>query len=282
MEEWMEAIQHNSIDNQFKALMELKFLKAKKQKISEDLIQFSNLLSSIEFCLLCDQGKEAVKAKYPLAVYEPSYKNIRFCLLTFQQHRSHTIIIVGSKWSSLNELKDQSKRKNNLPEYYGLLQIAKHIRRSFQKNLQKDFKVQIIGHCIGASIGLLVALLLHDKGVNVSSTIGFGAPQTITSEQISTFKDSSIPIVQVTNINDPIPRLFSGYNSVGSRLVLLKGAHYCWLESPSESEIEPSITPNDIEENAISFHSMDAYANSIREKVEFSVVVQYHLRSHYL
>jgi len=282
MEEWMEAISLNSFDNQFKALMEMKFRKAKKHQISEDLIQFSNLLASLELCILSSQGKEAVRAKYPQAVTEPSYKNIRFTLLTFQQHRSHTIVIIGSKWNSCADLQEQSKKKSNLPEYYSLLQIAKHIRRSLQKSFQKDFKIKVVGHSIGAAVGLLVAALLHEKGVHVANVTGFGTPRTLTAEQEELFKNANFPILQVYNILDPVPRLFPGFSCVGSHIVLLKGAHYCWLEKPTDDEIEPALSATDINENTLALHDMKIYKESIQEKIGLSVAVQFHLRSHYM
>merc|ERR1711879_552035 len=260
----------------------MKFMKARKHQISEDLIQFPNLLSAIELCTLCSQGKEAIRGKYPQAICEPSYKNIRFCLLTFQQHRSHTIVVVGSKWTSAADLQDHMKRKSNLPEYYSLLQIAKHIRRSLQRSLQKDFKIRVVGHCIGAAIGVLVGLLFFEKAINISTVIGFGMPRTLSKVQIEQFKEANFPVLQVDYCYDPVPRMFPGFERTGSRLVLLKGAHYCWLESPKESEKEAELAPSEIDDNILLFHEPSAYCDSIKEKLGLSVAVQYHLRSHYL
>lgn len=279
----MDAISKNSIDNQFLALMEKRYLKARKHQVSEDLIKFNQLSQSLEYCKLCAQGKDALKDKFSQQVIcEPSYKNISFCLITNQQHRTQTIVIVGSKWSTVLELQGLSKRKQNLPEYYQLIQIAKHIRRTIQKGFQKGFKIQLVGFCIGGSIALHVALLLHEKGINVSNTITFASPRILKEEYINQFKSSEIPVLQVVHGKDQFPLLFQSYYGYGSLLVLLKGAHYCWVENPTEKEISLSIDASELEVDAIEYHTKKYYQDSITEKIGLSVEVQYHLKDHYL
>ena len=281
MEEWMDAISRQSFDNQFKALMERRLGRVMKNQAAEESIQFGHLMSRLQFCSACSLDKDALRQRYPMAIWESPHKGIQFCLIPLQQHRTQSLVVVGNKWSSCEDLHTQAKKRSNLLDHYSVLAIAKHIRRTIQKSLLKDFKFEVVGHSLGGSIAILVAQLFQEKGTSVSNVVTFGAPRIFSSEQLKDFKDVPFPILQVLRGDDAVPLLFEGYHSVGNRLILLQGAHFCWLDSSQTDKQEPAISPSQMTETGLSHHTIDEYEESLEAKVSFSVAVQYHLRNHY-
>ena len=282
MKEWIDAIAQNTIRNPFKTLMQKKFKQAKETKDGEEVGDFNKLKQAIELCdLLQVENQATFKEQYTNSIAEfSSHKNIHYALVTYHQHRSQSIVIIGNKWeSSATTLKEDLLKRSQLSDHYGIQQLAKTVFKSIKKSLLKNYSVQIIGHSLGGSIGLLLYLPLLQKGYSVSNIITFGCPKSLSDKQISVFEQENLAVLNVILGNDPVPTLFPNHLRYGVRLILLQGVHYCICK---EIDLEPVASLHSFVDDVILLNSIGSYIRSINEKIELAVKVQYHLRSHYL
>jgi len=292
MEEWMDAISNSVFSNPLQALIE----KRRAMRETSDAaaaadqggsgfttgikLDFKDILETITMCQICQMESEVVTKSFPDSVVDSGYKGARFVLIYSPISRSQTVVINCRRFSTGEELSADLQKKTSLPDHYGLLSIAQHLRKGLQKHLKKEYSITFSGHGLGGSLAVMVAMLLQKKSYHVSKVSTFGSPCVLSEKLCAVAEENNLPVMSIVHYSDVVARLFADCSSVGSCVTLLRGVHYCY-QSHIDRDIEAAEPIDGVSDEQFSFNSLPNYLENIKGKLELAVKVPFHLRAHY-
>ena len=103
-------------------------------------------------------------------------------------------------------------------------------------HLNKTYRTRVTGHSLGAAIGTILMMYLHNNGFQLERSINFGQPKLTNRAGVQTYRFRSL--VRVVHGEDPVPlvppitlldSIHGIYEHVGSEVILLKGEYYTSL-----------------------------------------------------
>lgn len=227
---------------------------------------------------LAYQDSAKIKSVHSTAIVENPIKSFNCYTVINSSSQTQTIVIGGIRWTgSAQLLADLSNRsKQSLPDQYGTLAVAKQIYKNVNKTLQRTFKTIIVGHSVGGCVAAHLASQLRKKNFLIKTVVTFGQPKDITDRLLSLY--DRLPVIRVVNEKDPIVSLFSNFSHIGSKLILLRDIHYCFVEDPMT---EADATTPTINDDSLSFNSIETYERLITPKLTRSIPVRLQMLSHF-
>ncbi len=155
-------------------------------------------------------------------------------------------------------------------------------------HLNKTYRTRVTGHSLGAAIGTILMMYLHDEGFRLERSINFGQPKVTNRAGVKTY--DFLPLIRVVHTEDPVPLLppitlldsiHGIYEHVGSEVILLKGEYYTsLLEHDAERRSIGSFWRN-LGAERLGDHYMARYLASIEEKLKMSKWIPYGDRRRY-
>jgi hypothetical protein len=176
--------------------------------------------------------------------------------------------------------------------HLGFEEMALAVYNDILPRLHKDFDLVIFGHSLGAAEAVILAMLLDTDGYRVSQVYASGQPRVTDAEGEKKFEH--LPILRISNIDDPVPSLpprdipssRDPYMHVGNVVILLDGPYYCmlaedlsddalarsyWQALSAEGPVEP-----------VQDHLMPAYIAREKPKLLSAIQVRYADRAAYM
>jgi len=241
-------------------------------------VTFVDLRNYAQMASLVYQDAAKIRAVHSTATVESPIKSFNWYSVINSSSQTQIIVIGGIKWTkSAQLLADLSNRsKQSLPDQYGTLAVAKQIYKNVNKTLQRTFKTIIIGHSVGGCIAAHLASQLRKKNFMIKIVVTFGQPKDITDRLLSLY--DRLPVIRVVNEKDPIVSLFSNFSHIGSKLILLRDIHYCFVEDPM---IEADTGTPIIDDDSLQLNSIEAYERLITPKLTRSIPVRLQMLSHF-
>jgi hypothetical protein len=225
----------------------------------------------------------------------PATKN-RYMIGTRLSSRRQEIWVRGTA-NFRNALYDvrYAKRTNEklgIKLHVGFEKMALAVYQDILPRLHKDFDLVIFGHSLGAAEAVILAMLLDTDGYRVSQVYASGQPRV--SDAAGEMKFEHLPILRISNVDDPVPSLpprdipspTDPYMHIGNVVILLDGPYYCMLaEDRSDDALARSFWEALSAEGPaqeVRDHLMPAYIAKEKPKLVSAVQVPYENRSAYM
>lgn len=179
------------------------------------------------------------------------------------------------------------------------LMVKAWVHRGFDKSaravfadalphLNKTYRTRVTGHSLGAAIGTILMMYLHDEGFQLDRSINFGQPKVTNRAGVKMY--NFLPLVRVVHTEDPVPlvppitlldSIHGIYEHVGAEVILLKGEYYTSLiEHDAERRSVGSFWRN-LGAERLGDHYMARYLASIEEKLPAAKWIPYRERGRY-
>jgi len=155
--------------------------------------------------------------------------------------------------------------------------------------LDKNYKVRITGHSLGAAIATLIMMYLHADGFHIDKAINFGQPKVTNKKGAATY--NFLPLLRVADENDVVPlvppitlldSIHGIYEHLGREVILLDSQYYVYLEEHNAERKSVGSFWKNIEHESIEEHFMKNYLKNISSKLRDAVQVPYAQREKYI
>jgi hypothetical protein len=98
----------------------------------------------------------------------------------------------------------------------GYLHEAHAVYRALAHHLVPYYELEFTGHSSGGCIGVILAMMHHDKTGFACQTTGFGVPRFILTEE-----EPPVRVVCINDPKDPVPRIpIWSYKRIGQEVIL--------------------------------------------------------------
>jgi hypothetical protein len=141
--------------------------------------------------------------------------------------------------------------------------------------LREGYAVTVTGHSLGGALAAILGRYLQRDGFGVRKVVTFGQPKVTNTAGADEF--APLPITRFVHKNDPVPDVPPlmvahddnwRYTHFGPEVILWTGARYIYLEQHQTVALAVLSFWRDITDHSVDDHSMDAYVEAIRQRME--------------
>lgn len=259
------------------------------------LLDFNNILWFADRSNAAYQKPDIIRTKFPNTVFigEDKAKQIQYFVEMFHDQKLQVISIRGT--DNLKNLKQDvdyipaKDKRLGIYVHQGFDRDSRHVLAEILPKLNRDYNVKVTGHSLGAAIASLLMIYLHEEGFTIKESVNFGQPKFTNKKGAD--KYSFLPLLRVVNKNDMVPlvppvtlldSVHGKYVHFKPEIILLKGAHYVYLDDHDASKSLPGSFWLNIGHESIEDHSMENYLTDIKTKLDHAVQVPYSDREKYI
>lgn len=236
-----------------------------------------------------------IRAKYPSTtrVVTLPESDVQYFLEVLPEQRLQVLSIRGT--ANLANAKEDAEYFQSRNTKLGI-----YVHRGFEADadslyadvlpyLDKNLKVRLTGHSLGAAISTLLMMFLHEDGYLVERSINFGQPKLTNAKGVEAY--GFLNLFRVVDENDLVPlvppltlldSLHGPYEHFGSELILLRERYYAFLEQSDAARKSVLGFWENLGHESIEQHYMDSYLGNIRSKLEHAEPVPYEIRERYI
>ena len=163
------------------------------------------------------------------------------------------------------------------------------VYRDLLPHLDKNKKVILTGHSLGAAISTLLMMYLHEDGFTIELSINFGQPKVTNRKGAG--KYAFLPLLRVADENDVVPLLppttlldaiHGTYQHIGSEIILLEGLFYVFQDEHLQRQTSSDSFWKNLGHESIDEHFMKHYLHNINSKLDSSKEVPFEQREKYI
>lgn len=266
----------------------------RQDTISTD-VSFNDILWHARRAKAAYEEPDVIKRKFPNTVFigKDVKKNIQYFVEMFDDQKLQVISIRGTdNLGNFKQDADYVPAKDKRLDIYvhrGFDEDIRHILNDVLPKLNRDYDVKVTGHSLGAAIASLLMIYLHEEGFSIKQSVNFGQPKFTNKKGAD--KYSFLPLLRIVNKNDMVPlvppvtlldSVHGKYVHFTPEIILLKGAHYVYLDEHDASRSLPESFWLNIGHVSVKDHSMDNYLADIRAKLDNSIQVSFKDREKYI
>ena len=183
------------------------------------------------------------------------------------------------------ELLQAKNGKLDIYVHHGFDSDTMKIYNDVLPHLEKEYKVRLTGHSLGAAISTLLMIYLHDDGFQIERSINFGQPKVTNKAGVKAY--DFLPLTRAVDEKDVVPLLppvtlldsiHGIYEHLGDEVILLKDEYYTYLEKHNAERKSVGDFWKNLFHESISNHFMANYIKNIEDKFDKSVQVPYSQR----
>lgn len=240
-------------------------------------------------------SEKEIRKAYPQTVQVVTVGDteVQYFLELFPEKKLQVISVRGTA-----NFKDALEDARYLQAKDGKLSIYVHsgfdadtmkIYKDILPHLDKEYKVRVTGHSLGAAISTLLMMYLHEDGFKVERSINFGQPKVTNKAGVKAY--DFLPLTRIVDENDVVPlvppvtlidSIHGTYEHLGDEVILLKEEYYVYLEQHDAERKSVGNFWKNIGHESIKEHFMDNYLKNTADKLDKSVQVPYSKREDYI
>lgn len=269
--------------------------KITQQDTKSSALDFNDILWHALRAKAAYEKPDVIKRKFPNTVFigKDKKKNIQYFVEKFHDKKLQIISVRGT--DNLKNFKQDADyipakdRQLGIYVHRGFDRDARHVLNGVLPELNRDYDVKVTGHSLGAAIASLLMIYLHEEGFTIKPSVNFGQPKFTNKKGAN--KYNFLPLLRVVNKNDMVPlvppvtlldSVHGKYVHFKPEVILLKGAHYVYLDDHDASRRLPGSFWLNIGHESVKDHSMDNYLADIKTKLENAVQIPYKDREKYI
>lgn len=155
--------------------------------------------------------------------------------------------------------------------------------------LDKDKKILVTGHSLGAAASTLIMMYLYEAGFDVGPSINFGQPKVTNAKGAQ--KYSFLPLIRVVDENDVVPLLppatllsavHGQYEHMGPEVIILEGIYYVFQDQHLQREFDTDSFWENIADVSVKAHYMAHYLKNINAKLLDAEQISYKQRKQFI
>jgi len=269
--------------------------KITQQDTKSSALDFNDILWHALRAKAAYEKPDVIKRKFPNTVFigKDKNKNIQYFVEKFHDKKLQIISVRGTdNLKNFKQDADYIPAKDKRLDIYvhrGFDRDARYVLNAVLPELNRDYDVKVTGHSLGAAIASLLMIYLHEEGFTIKPSVNFGQPKFTNKKGAN--KYNFLPLLRVVNKNDMVPlvppvtlldSIHGKYVHFKPEVILLKGAHYVYLDDHDASRILPGSFWLNIGHESVKDHSMDNYLADIETKLENAVQIPYKDREKYI
>ncbi len=219
--------------------------------------------------------------------------DVQYFLEVFPDQRLQVLAIRGT--SNLANAKEDleyiQSRNTKLGIYVhrGFEADADALYADVLPHLDRNLKVRVTGHSLGAAISTLLMMFLHKDGYVVERSVNFGQPKLTNARGAEAY--GFLNLLRIVDENDLVPlvppltlidSLHGAYEHLGSELILLRDQYFAVLEQSDAARRSVLSFWTNLGHESIEEHYMDSYLRNIRSKLAHAEQVPYEMRERYV
>jgi predicted lipase len=239
--------------------------------------------------------KAQIKKSFPktVRVAEVADTEVQYFLELHPDENRQIITVRGT--ANLANVKEDAEyipsknKKLGIYVHSGFDDDATKLYADVLPHLNKEHKVTVTGHSLGAAIATLLMMYLHEDGFDVERSINFGQPKVTNKKGVKRYE--FLPLTRVVDENDVVPlvppitlldSIHGVYEHLGEEFILLEDAYYVYLEKHNATRKSIGSFWKNIGHESISEHYMTNYLKNIQSKKSDAVQVPYNQREEYI
>ena len=166
--------------------------------------------------------------------------DVQYFIERNDRERLQTIAVRGTSnlenaWLDL-EYTEALDSKLRIWVHRGFDASARAVLADALPHLDATYRTRVTGHSLGAAIGAILMMYLHNAGYALERSINFGQPKVTNRLGVTAF--GFLPLVRVVHDEDPVPlvppvtlldSIHGIYQHVGAEVILLRGPYYTTL-----------------------------------------------------
>lgn len=258
-------------------------------------IDFTEVLWFAQRAQAAYSTEEEIKKAFPNTVRVANIADIEVQYFLELHHDEKRQIVSVRGTANLKNAKEdaeylQSKNKKlGIYVHSGFDEDAMELYKDLLPHLNKDYKVTLTGHSLGAAISTLLMMYLHEDGFIIDDSVNFGQPKVTNAKGVKHY--GSLPLIRVVDENDVVPlvppvtlldSIHGVYEHLGEEVILLETEYYVYLEKHDAQRKSIGSFWKNIGDESVSEHFMDNYIKNIKSKLSHSVQVPYKQREKYI
>lgn len=213
--------------------------------------------------------------------------SVAYVLATNEKTKQHILAVRGTA-NIENAIVDAAfvlvpDKLTGIDIHQGFLLSARDIYQQVMPEINSGYKINTIGHSLGGSAALILAMMFDAQGYSVGEVITFGQPKVTNIGGSRQFKH--LNIIRFVNPKDIVPLVppvdpmdlmnFSIFWHQGTEILLQKGKQYSVLTG-IDSMMRAADFLNDMpSEQHLSNHFMSTYISNIKDKLDSPEEIKY-------
>lgn len=213
--------------------------------------------------------------------------SVAYVLATNEKTKQHILAVRGTA-NIENAIVDAAfvlvpDKLTGIDIHQGFLLSARDIYQQVMPEINSGYKINTIGHSLGGSAALILAMMFDAQGYSVGEVITFGQPKVTNIGGSRQFKH--LNIIRFVNPKDIVPLVppvdpmdlmnFSIFWHQGTEILLQKGKQYSVLTG-IDSMMRAADFLNDMpSEQHLSNHFMSTYISNIKDKLDSPEEIEY-------
>lgn len=270
------------------------FTESKKSHVVKDF-NYKELLWFAERADAAYKTKAQIKKLFPktVRVAEVADTEVQYFLEQHPENSRQVITIRGT--ANLKNVKEDAEyipsknKKLGIYVHSGFDDDAMKLYADILPHLNREYKIVVTGHSLGAAIATLLMMYLHEDGFYVDQSVNFGQPKVTNKKGVKRY--GFLPLTRVVDENDVVPlvppitlldSIHGVYEHMGEEVILLEDVYYVYLEKHNATRKSIGSFWKNIGRESVSEHFMANYLKNIQGKKLDSVQVPYNQREKYI
>jgi hypothetical protein len=171
----------------------------------------------------------------------------------------------------------------------GFREDSQLVYRDLLPHLDKDKKVLLTGHSLGAAISTLLMMYLQEDGFDVGLSVNFGQPKVTNKKGV--FKYQFLPLLRVVDENDVVPMMpatsllnsiHGRYEHFGKEIILLEGEYYVFQDEHMQRETNSTSFWKNMTRASVDAHMIKHYLHNIKSKQKSAKQIPFDDRKQYI
>ncbi len=258
-------------------------------------IDFEDLLWYAQRAKAAYKSEAFIKKTYPETVRVATLNDIdvQYFLEVLADQNLQVISVRGTaNFKNAKEDAEYTQSKNKklgIYVHHGFDEDSSKVYADLSPYLNKDYKVRVTGHSLGAAISTLLMMYLYEDGYQVERSINFGQPKVTNKRGVEAY--DFLPLLRVVDEEDLVPLVppitlidsFHGvYEHLGEEVILLSGVYFVYLKQSMAERKSIGDFWKNLGHESVKDHFMDNYLKNVKSKLGKAVQVPYADRENYI